>query len=190
MDYREIYLSRYDFDIDKVMALLPEGGFIEEKDLLNMCTKLQFTPSERQTKLFVTRFGLGGRVETSVMRNLISANDHRTNKVAKLESGMSSESFEAVGLWFKCLFRCLLAENDLKEKLKDRRIDIPVAFKLFGEEMVGENAFRDRLLERNIIPRTKDIQNLLRLISRKDLAAFTLSQLEAFLEPVVFGLSN
>jgi hypothetical protein len=189
IDYREIYLARYDFDLDKLLSLLPEGGYIEEKHLLHFCSKLQMTPSERQSKLFMKRFGLDGKVETSVMRSLISANDERTNKVAKLKDGMSPETYEAVGLWLKCLFRCLLAQNELKSKLKERNINVPDAFRYFGEQLVSENAFRDRLLERNVIPRSRDIQNLLRMISKEDVSAFTLGQLEAFLQPVVFGIN-
>lgn len=184
-DYRELYICRIDFDLDKVMSLMPQGGYIDEQDLLKFAEKVQASPSEKQLRLFMDRFGYNGRVEISIMRRLISANDQRLDRKVELKDGMTPESYEAVGIWLKCLLRCLFAENELKVKLKDRGMSLEKAYQdEFDTPSVDQSILRDRLLARNITASTREIKNLLGLISKESGLTFDDAQLKTFLTPV------
>lgn len=190
-DYRELYLNRVDFDIDKVMALLPEGGYFDKNEFFQFAEKVQVSPSDKQVKLFMDRFGTSDRVETSVMRQLISGGDERVNRKVLLKDGMNPGSYEALGLWLKCLLRCLFSENELKLRLKDRGIPIRNAYEIeFNTPCVDESTLRDRLLARNMTARTRDIRTLLGLISRESGLTFDEAQLETFLKPLDLYTSN
>lgn len=184
-DYREIYIARFDFDLDKVMAIFGDNAYIDEERFLNFASKVQVSPSSKQIKLFFERFGQNKRVDVSVVKSLISAQDERTNTKAELRDGMSPECFEAVGLWLKCLLRCLFAQNELKVKLRNRNVNIMNAFQTeFGSQLVHENLLRERLLARNITSRSRDLKNLLYIVSKGKDFTFSEVDLEEFLRPV------
>ena len=178
---RDSYLRRFDFSEEWLTSKLPAVSEMSEDSILKMAQAIGVSPSTQQVRLFISRFGKLGRVSSSDIKRILLSTEPLTI-AARYKETVGPDTMEAVRAALSCLFRNLYSIEKLKHKFAERKIPLEEAFKAFDTYTVDEKALRDSLLNRNVMPSTKDIQALIHLVAGEASAHFTQEQLRAFLK--------